>query len=133
MVDADHLPAGDVRFQLMVHDGFQTVTTTTDVVSLPPRPPIVAILYPRSSDQVYAEKQLHLFGTATSAGGGRVADDQATWYVDGKEIAKGFDVWVPSPGAGAHDVRLDVTAGDLTGSAAERIDVSPVNGIPGPR
>ena len=133
VVDADHLPSGDVRFQLMVHDGFQTVTTTTDVVSLPPRPPVVAILYPRSSDQVYAEKQLHLFGTATSAGGGRVADDQATWYVDGKEIAKGFDVWVPSPGPGAHDVRLDVTAGDLTGSAAERIDVSPVNGIPGPR
>jgi hypothetical protein len=132
VVDADHLPAGDVRFQLMVHDGFQTVTTTTDVVSLPPRPPIVAILYPRSSDQVYAEKQLHLFGTATSAGGGRVADDQATWYVDGKEIARGFDVWVPSPGAGAHDVRLEVTAGGLTGSAAERIDVSPVNGIPGP-
>ena len=133
VVDADQLPSGDVKFQLMMHDGFQTVTTTTDVVSLPPRPPVVGILYPRSGDQVYAEKQLHLFGTATSAGGGRVADDQATWYVDGKEIAKGFDVWVPGPGAGAHDVRLEVTAGDLTGSAAERIEVSPVNGIPGPR
>ena len=42
--------------------------------------------------------------TATSAGGGRVTDDQATWYVDGKEIARGFDVWVPSPGAGARTV-----------------------------
>ena len=44
---------------------------------------------------MYAEKQLHLFGTATSAGGGRVADDQATWYVGGKEIAKGFDTACP--------------------------------------
>jgi hypothetical protein len=81
---------------------------------------------------VYAAKQLHLFGTATSAGGGRVAEDQAAWYVGGKEIAKESTSWC-QPWSRSHDVRLDVTAGDLTGSAAERIDVSPVNGIPGPQ
>ena len=51
--------------------------------------------------------------------------------VDGNP--QGIRRLVPSPGAGAHDVRLEVTAGDLTGSAAERFNVSPVNGIPGPR
>ena len=133
MVDADQLPAGDVKFQLMVHDGFQTVTTTTDVVSLPPRPPVVAILYPRSSDQVYARSSCICLERRRAPG----VVASRTIRRRGTSTARRSPRDSTSGCPALEQVRTmygsSVTAGDLTGSAAERIDVSPVNGIPGPR
>lgn len=127
IVNPDQLPSGDVRFQLFGHDGFHTVTATTDTVKLPPKPPAVTILYPRPSSPVYAERQLHLFGVASSFKDASISEDQAAWYIDGQFVANGFDVWVTNPGKGRHEVRLDVTDGDERASASAVIDVIPTD------
>ncbi len=117
-IDAEQLPAGEVTFQVLVNDGFSTVAATTNAVTVPKRPPVVTILYPRAGAPRYGERQIHLFGTATEAGGALVDDKAASWYVDGKPVATGFDAWVDDPGEGLHEVRLEVETDGLVGSAA---------------
>ncbi len=45
-IPAEQLPSGKVQFELFANDGFHTVRATTDAVTLPAKPPAVAILYP---------------------------------------------------------------------------------------
>lgn len=126
-IDPEQLPSGEVTFQLLANDGFHTVTATTGTVRLPSKPPAVAILYPRPSSPVYAERELHLFGTATSFTGSRIDEEQAAWYIDDELVGNGYDVWVPNPGKGRHEVRLQVTDEDEAGSASTVIDVLPTD------
>ena len=108
ILNLNHLPSGDLKFQVLAHDGFATASKITNAVKLPPRPFAVSILYPTERDRVYAETFIHLWGTATRLEGEAFADNQFVWYIDGKEVGKGGDIWVENPGVGQHEVRLEV-------------------------
>lgn len=123
-IDREQLPSGEVRVQILAHDGFHTVRAETRAVKLPPKPPAVAILYPGPSARVYAEKQIHLLGSGVSFEGGAIAGDQAAWYIDDKFVANGFDVWVDNPGPGRHELRLQVTEGELQAAASTPFTVA---------
>ena len=125
IINPEQLPSGDITFQLLAHDGFYTVSAVTESVTLPPKPPAVAILYPQESSLVYAERQMHLFGVVSSFAGYTIEDDHVAWYVDEKLVSRGRDAWVPNPGTGRHEVRIEATEQDRTGSATTTIDVSP--------
>jgi hypothetical protein len=75
------------------------VSAVTESVTLPPKPPAVAIVDPQESSLVYAERQLHLFGS--SFAGYTIEDDHVAWYIDEELVARGRDVWVPKTGDGA--------------------------------
>jgi hypothetical protein len=124
-IDRDQLPSGRLRFQVLAHDGFQTVSATTGSVDLPARPPTVTIFYPKEGDQVYAERLLHLWGTATSDTGEDLTEEQFTWSIDDAEVGRGRDIWVDNPGAGGHEVRLEVSDQAGTGTASFAIEVWP--------
>ncbi|MDN5859481.1 MAG: hypothetical protein L0H84_12740 [Pseudonocardia sp.] len=117
-VPAAMLPAGPVRFQVLTHDGFATASAVSAAVELPGAPPSVTILYPREGDLAYPDKQVHLVGTAASSSGDRPADDEHVWYLDGTEVARGRDVWVPNPGPGQHAVALEAGGGRATSTLA---------------
>jgi hypothetical protein len=119
----DQLPSGRLRFQVLAHDGFHTVSATTGSVEMPVRPPTVTILYPQDGDQVYAERLLHLWGTATSDTGEDLTEEQFTWLVDDSEVGRGRDIWVDNPGTGRHEVRLEVGDQAGTGAATSAIEV----------
>lgn len=127
-IDAEQLPSGEVLFQFLAHDGFHTVSAVSGTVKLPPKPPAVSILYPRSSSRVYTDRQVHLFGTASSFTGGAIASDQVAWYLDGEFVANGFEVWVANPGKGRHEIRMQVTDGEVAASVSTVIDVISTEG-----
>lgn len=105
----DQLPGGDISFQVLAHDGFFTVSESSNVVTIAPRPPVVSILYPSETHRVYADKLVHLWGVVTSRSDDVVDDERCVWYIDGKEVGKGCDIWVETPGAGKHEARLVVS------------------------
>jgi hypothetical protein len=123
VIDAEPLPAGAVRFELLANDGFHTVRATTNAVEIAAKPPAVTILYPTAGARVYADRLMHLWGTASSFGGATLAADSAQWFIDDKSVGRGLDLWVDNPGPGHHRVRLEVEQGGLTGVATSEIDV----------
>jgi hypothetical protein len=122
-IPLDQLPAGDVKFQILAHDGFSTASAATDTIQLPPRPPTVTTLYPKTDDVVYAERHLHLWGTATSAYDAPISDERFVWSIDGNEVGRGRDLWVDSPEPGHHELRLDVSDEGGTGSVASDMEL----------
>lgn len=126
-IPAAQLPAGTVRFQVMAHDGFSTATATTGAVELPERPPAATILYPREGDRAYAEREMHLWGTAHSAAAGPLPDDAFAWTIDGEPVGRGRDIWVAGPGPGSHEIRLEVSGTGGTGVDASRVEVTGVS------
>lgn len=124
MIDAEQLPSGRVRFELLANDGFYTVRATTDTVILPAKPPSVAILYPGARARVfYGDRLIHLWGSASSFAGATIEPDAAEWFIDDKSVGRGLDLWVENPGAGRHYLRLQVTEAGLTGMATNEIEV----------
>jgi hypothetical protein len=124
-VASDQLPSGKVRFQILVHDGFHTVSAVTEVLNIPAKPSSLAILYPGPSARVYADRQMHLAGVASTHTGAAIPAERAAWYIDDKAVATGFDAWVDNPGAGRHKLRLEVREGDLVATAATDFNVIP--------
>lgn len=122
-IPAEQLPSGDVRFEVLAHDGFHTVRATTAAVALAPRPPVVTILYPAEAGRVYRDRQMHLWGTASRVEGAAFPAKAATWFIDDVVVGQGFDLWVETPAPGPHRVRLEVSADDLTGSAHHEFEV----------
>lgn len=121
----DRIPAGDIRFQVLVSDGFHTVTAESGAIEVPERLPVVAILYPRSPDRVYNDRQIHLRGSASAPGSTTGSmSGEFVWSIEGTEVGRGRDVWVDNPGVGSHRLELRVTSvNGETGTAVEEIVV----------
>lgn len=122
-IPAAQLPSGAVRFEVLAHDGFHTTRASSEVVKLPQRPPSVAILYPTPDGRVYGDRQIHLWGSASSHAGHPIGSG-AEWFIDAKSVGHGFDLWVENPGAGRHEVTLVVRDAGLEGSASIDIEVT---------
>jgi hypothetical protein len=122
-ISGEHLPSGTVRFELLANDGFYTVRAITDAVTLPAKPPSVAILYPGAGARVYGDRLIHLWGSASSYAGTTIDADASEWFIDDKPVGKGLDLWVENPGAGGHRVRLQVTEAGLIGATTNDIEV----------
>jgi hypothetical protein len=114
---AEILPSGPIVFQVMAHDGFNTVTAVSEPVVVPPRAPVVSILHPREGEVLQAGGRIHLRGLASVPEGVELPDDDFVWTLDGKEVARGRSAWVAHPGEGEHRIRLAVTAEGGTGDA----------------
>lgn len=115
---AEALPGGTaLRIELLANDGFDTQRAVSEPLTLPPRAPAVTILHPAAGTPVYGDRQIHLWGSASSAG------DHAEWFIDGRSVGRGLDLWVDNPGAGRHELRLVVRDGMLQGEAALAFEV----------
>lgn len=122
-IGAEQLPSGSARFELLANDGVYTVHATTGTVTLPAKPPSVAILYPGAGARVYGDRLIHLWGSASSFAGATIDADAAEWFIDDKPVGKGLDLWVENCAAGRHRVRLQVTEAGLTGTTTNDIEV----------
>ena len=122
-IPAEQLPSGSVRFELLSHDGFHTARATTEPVALPPRAPAVTVLYPADGTRVFGDRLMHLWGTATSHAGAAIASDAHEWFIDDKAVGRGHDLWVDTPAAGRHTLRLVVHEGALEGVASQGFTV----------
>lgn len=129
-VPAAQLPAGTLRFELLANDGFHTVRARTEPLALPERPPAVSVLYPTATAAVYGERQIHLWGSASSHGGRPIEAEAAEWFINGKSVGHGLDLWVDNPGAGRNALALVVRDGELEGWAELTFEVRAIEAPP---
>ena len=111
--DAPLETAGEGRamVQVVVSDGFSTVTSEPARIELPPRAPTVAILWPAEGVVVRGGVPLRLWGGAAASDGARLDGDEVEWELDGDRVASGPDAWVDLPDGDEHRVTLRVRSG----------------------
>ncbi len=111
------LPRGRVCFQLLLDDGFSTVTAETEELELAhPRAPELTILAPTEGAHIPGERQIHLLGVVGEAHACDPQSEPLVWSIDGVEVGEGHDLWVTAPRPGKHTVELSVRGRDQTAS-----------------
>jgi hypothetical protein len=104
---------------VLVSDGFHTVASEPVRVSIPPRPPQVAILHPAQGDAVHIGSPVRLWGVGTASDGRILADEALSWKLDGDPVGSGTEVWADLPEVeGEHRATLRVTDGSQVSEAS---------------
>ncbi|MDD9939161.1 MAG: hypothetical protein OXT09_36580 [Myxococcales bacterium] len=104
-------------FQLLLDDGFSTVTAETEELELAhPRAPELTILAPTGGARIPGERQIHLLGVAGEAHACDPRSEPLVWSIDGVQVGEGHDLWVTAPRPGKHTVELSVRGRDQTAS-----------------
>jgi peptidase M66-like protein len=86
-IAAGQLPPGDGLIQVVAHDGFFSTASEPVRVTIPERAPHAAILHPVDGATYRAGRTVRLLAAAEEGAG------EATWLVDGKEVARGLDAF----------------------------------------
>lgn len=120
-VSIESIPAGPVLVDVVVHDGFSTVVSRAVRVRIPARPPTLAIVHPQDRRTLGAGSTLRLHAVATTPGHEQIDEKACVWRIDGKEVARGFDVFIAAPPAGKHDVTVAVLGKGGEAKAQARI------------
>ena len=107
-LDSSVLPSGRIEIRMLVSDGFYTVVSERAGVEIPKRPASVSILSPRENQTLVEGFSKRLYGAATLSNEEPAPEKNVRWLIDGKEVAKGLDVFVPAPKAGEHRLTLAV-------------------------
>jgi hypothetical protein len=114
--DATPLPAGNLLFRLLAHDGFHTTVATSKPIKNPLRPPIPVILHPQEGTCFMEGQTIRLWGDTVARGPSELDGDAFRWRIDGKDVGKGTDLWLAAPAAGKH--RCELLVKDRGGSAS---------------
>jgi hypothetical protein len=111
--------SGVILIQVFISDGFHTTASDIARVEIPPRPPQVAILWPRPGSAVKVDNQVRLWGTATTSDGCTLGADALTWELDGRPAGVGREVWADVPDwEGEHRATLRADDGKQTSEAS---------------
>jgi hypothetical protein len=107
-LNLNNIPEGEVHFQVMVHDGFNTAIDVTKALSVPHKPPVAAILHPKDGTQVKRGRLIRLWGLATNEVGEPLPSEASQWFLDGRPLERGPDIFIPAPAPGQHKLTLKV-------------------------
>jgi len=88
-----HLTSGVALVQALVSDGFYTAVSEPVHVTVPRRPPQVAILHPVQGGAVQTGSSVRLWGVATASDGRILADEALSWELDGHPAGTGAEAW----------------------------------------
>jgi hypothetical protein len=102
------LPAGEVIFALLAHDGFYTTKFVSKQVSLPRKAPIVSIMHPVNGGVFFEGQPLRLWGAVTTDTVQRIDMKRCRWMIDGNEVQTGIDGLIAAPADGEHKCTLTV-------------------------
>ncbi|UVO51528.1 hypothetical protein M0208_13830 [Sphingomonas sp. SUN019] len=86
------LRPGQALVEVVAVDGLHTVVSSPADVTIPDRPPAVAILWPREGSVVLNSEPVRLWGMAASSSGERLPDDLLSWTLDGHPAGQGSTV-----------------------------------------
>lgn len=115
----DSLPGGELRFQVVVHDGFESIAGTSASVFVPHRGPSAAVLSPSEGEQVQAGAPLRLWGMGVDEYGHSLPSGDCQWVLDDHPLDPGPDLILDPQPIGAH--RAQFVVHDQHGrSVAER-------------
>ena len=114
-MDVSHLPEGTIMIEVLASDGFYTTRWVDEEVVVPASEEQLIILNPQPQDVLPQGGVLHLWALAEQV---ENVDESYVWFVNGEEVGKGQDVYVPKPDIGLHKVRLQ------KGSLSQEIEIS---------
>ncbi len=109
------VPSGDALLRVLLHDGFHTVVSDPVPVTVPRRPPAIAIYTPEEGQVLYSGSPMRLWGTVTDSSGATGAGETCRWLLDGREVGRETDLWLSAPTPGEHEATLIATADGLEG------------------
>lgn len=105
--------SGPILVQVIVSDGFYSVTSEPIAVDIPQRPPTAAILWPAADATVRTDEPVRLWGIATASNGSALSAEDMRWYLDGEAVGAGPEVWATlADFDGEHEAKLRVREGD---------------------
>lgn len=101
--------SGRILVQVIISDGFYSVTSDAVAADIPHRPPSVAILWPVNGATVRTDEPVRLWGAANAANGIPLSEDHMHWYLDGEAVGVGSEVWASlADYEGEHQATLKV-------------------------
>lgn len=113
VVPTSAVASGPILVQVIVSDGFYSVTSDSVGVEIPQRPPTAAILWPAEGATVRTDEPVRLWGVATANNGNALAAEDMHWYLDGEAVGSGSEVWAGlATYDGEHEATLKVRDGD---------------------
>jgi hypothetical protein len=123
-VPLGHLTGQHLLVQAVASDGFHTVVSEPVAATVEDVPGQVAVVFPPDGAQLRAERDMRLWGWATTAEGDPAPDDALLWLLDGVEVGGGREVWLEEmPAPGAHEAVLVLSEGRHQLEAAVRFEV----------
>jgi hypothetical protein len=83
------LRPGPALIEVVAVEGLNTVVSDPVELTIPDRPPSIAILWPREGCVVLNSEPVRLWGMAVAASGESLADDALDWTLDGRPMGSG--------------------------------------------
>jgi hypothetical protein len=120
--DVSYLPSGSVQLRLLANDGFYTSMSEPIRIEVPQHPPSVVIFSPYEGRIMLENTTLRLWGTGANNSGKPIEATSARWIIDGKEVARGFDIFMAAPSEGQHSCTLIVDSDGLTGQESTKFE-----------
>lgn len=108
--DASHLPAGELVFRVMAHDGFSSARAEARGMKMPERAPGLAILHPTPGSMIAQGTPLRLWAAVDLRNGQRIEAGACEWVLDEEQVGMGPDLFVTAPKAGRHTALISVKA-----------------------
>ena len=106
ILDISHVPGGRLTFQVMLHDGFSTAVARTRALTVPTRPPTVAIMWPADGATLEPSRAVRLWGAVNGVDGSPIADPDARWSIGRKTVASGLFATIDPLPEGKHRIAL---------------------------
>lgn len=105
VLDTSTLPGGKMQLRLFGSDFF-TAASEVAAVEISERALDLSILTPCAGQTLVAGEMMRLWGGAHSERPTEKEEQKAVWFLDGKQVAKDLDVFLPAPKAGEHKLTL---------------------------
>jgi hypothetical protein len=127
MIPYSIVPSGTILFEAMFHDGFLSTSVVSEPIMIPFRPPATQIIFPQDNAKLHAGV-IRLRGIATSCTFEPIESQNCHWFINGKRVGTGKDIWVNLSEIGSHEVRF--VASDDHGETGVRSSFEIVSRIP---
>jgi hypothetical protein len=116
-LDLTSVPGGEVRFKVMVSDGFGTASAVSNPVRIAHKSPTAVILSPVADATLTEGAPLRLWAVAVDETGKVVDEARCRWNLNGQEIATGTDTIVAAPIPGDYDLVFEAADAHVTATA----------------
>jgi hypothetical protein len=113
--EALHAPAGKLLLDVLVHDGFHSVSSKPVAFENAVLPPVPAIMHPQNGQILVEGETLCLWGSVAGQPGGAFDDLKYSWSVDGHPAGEVPRVFTSVPEPGPH--RCEFTVRSAAGEA----------------